>query len=124
MISRRYARGDVHPTPSLSLVVSSRRYSKSMKISFRIDTGADITVIPPVCVYRLLLESRGRLEIGDYDARRLHHETFIVDIALGSVTLRGVQVIASASGSALLGLDILNQMDLRLNGPKNTLSVY
>ncbi len=95
-----------------------------MKISFRIDTGADITVIPPVCVHRLLLESRGRLEIVDYDARRLHHESFIVDIALGTVTFRAVQVIASASGSALLGLDIINRLDLTLSGSTRTLILH
>jgi len=34
-----------------------------------------------------------------------------------------VEVIASDGGAALLGLDVLNQLNVNLNGPRKTLAV-
>ena len=88
-------------------------------VLFRIDTGADISAIPSIVLMQLELEPSGEREIQDYDSRSAISECYEVQIQFGRRDFGKIEVISTESGSAFLGLDILNQIKLTLDGPTN-----
>jgi predicted aspartyl protease len=93
-------------------------------LSSAIDTGADITIVPteylrqlnaPVVASGYLLSPWG----GRYSVK-----VYEVSIRVGGHDLYGVEVASEPSGrEVLLGRNVLNQLDLRLDGPNETVIV-
>ena len=83
-----------------------------------IDTGADATMIPGA-----LLAEAGCHYADQARLRGIHGEARVVNLYLAAVhvagvAIHGVRVLAgSDAGEAILGRDVLNQLELLLNGP-------
>ena len=123
MITLPYRTLEVQPTPCLFVSVVSPYGAAKHRILFRLDTGADLTAIPASSVHRLRLEPYDRRIVGDYDKRTTMMPTFRVHLRFGEFLFHDVEVVATESNSALLGLDILNQLKVTLDGRKKMLSV-
>ncbi len=89
----------------------------------RVDTGADMTVIPSDVLKELHAVEVADVIVADFDTGTSVYKTFSVNLRLGKLFFEEVEVIASDGGAALLGLDILNQLNVNLNGPRKTLAV-
>jgi hypothetical protein len=119
-----YQLANIQYAPFLPMRIGSRFSRKLLPITFNIDTGAEITVIPMRYTSLLSLDPRRELAIDDYNRRSTDHVSFVVDLYLGTQVFRSVEVISSAAGDALWGLDILNQLKLTLDGPKKSLILH
>lgn len=106
------------------MIVISTRTGAERKVVFRLDTGADMTVVPFHILDDLLSKPHGKVMIGDYDSHRVSTPFFLIHLRFGNLLFDGIPVAPSQSGSALLGLDILNQLKLTLDGPKKQLVVH
>ncbi|MBI5473143.1 MAG: retroviral-like aspartic protease family protein [Ignavibacteriae bacterium] len=94
------------------------------QIVFRIDTGADMTVVPRSVLIELKIGSRGHLLVADYDSRMVYSSYHVVTLLLGKHRFKDVEVIAAESDTAYLGLDVLNQLRLTHDGPNKTLILH
>lgn len=87
-----------------------------------IDTGADFTIIP-----RRILASVKAVQIGSgvlstqwKDRRSVN--IYEVDLRIGEITLSYIEVAGDTSSDELiLGRNVLNELDLRLDGPNHQL---
>jgi len=89
-----------------------------------IDTGADITLVPteylrqlnaPVVASGYLRSPWG----GRYGVR-----IYEISLRIGGYDLHGVEVASDPGGrEVLLGRNVLNQLDLRLDGPNEAVTV-
>ncbi|MBI5471192.1 MAG: hypothetical protein HY961_02470 [Ignavibacteriae bacterium] len=111
------------PAPILTLLVGSPFSIRRVPVKFRLDTGADITVIPWRYAEIVNLAPKGKIEVTDYDSNAVTHESFTANLFLGRFAFEGIEVITSVSNSALLALDVLNELNINLNGPQRTLSI-
>ncbi len=116
-------RSGTRPFPALDMTVQSPTTEAKLKIQFRVDTGADITVVPRTVIERLGITVEGEVLIADYDNRVKHYDIHLLDLLLGRVRFKNVEVIPSESESALIGLDVLDQLKVTLDGRKRLLSV-
>ncbi len=91
---------------------------------FRLDTGADITAIPFRVVVELGLEPFDERNIMGYDSHGVISQTYKAFFHFGNVPLGEIEVVATQSGSTLLGLDILSQLKLTLDGPNKSLIIF
>jgi hypothetical protein len=89
-----------------------------------VDTGAEMTVIPGILIPELGTKASDEVIITDYDNRSEEYSAHAVHLQLGHKLFRNVIVVPSASGAAFLGLDILNQLKLTLDGPKKSLIIH
>lgn len=82
----------------------------------KIDTGADITVIPIEWVRRLSLMPASVVWVQGYDGRPRGVYMYYVEIKLQNFEFPLVKVIASNRRDALIGRDILNKLKIELDG--------
>lgn len=89
-----------------------------------VDTGADATMLPID-----VLGAAGALFL---QSRRLFGvigpsqqvDTYLTTIQLGAHTIHGVHAVAVPVGSeAIIGRDVLNELEIKLNGPAHELWV-
>ena len=121
----RYKIGEAkQPSPFVRMRIVSPYQSIATDVLFRIDTGADISAIPSIVLMQLELEPSGEREIQDYDSRSAISECYEVQIQFGRRDFGKIEVISTESGSAFLGLDILNQIKLTLDGPNKSLIIH
>jgi len=81
-----------------------------------IDTGADYSVITPAIIQKLQPPRTGTLYIEGYEGKGNFVPLYQVDIEIHEWTFREVEVIVGDDDYVILGRDILNHFDLRLNG--------
>jgi hypothetical protein len=110
--------------PVLPLTILSPSANQKFEIEFRVDTGADMTVVPRSVLFHLNISTRGEVLIADYDSRTVHCPYHVVSLLLGERLFKDVEVIAADSDTAYLGLDILNQVKLTHDGPRRTLTLH
>jgi predicted aspartyl protease len=89
----------------------------------RVDTGADMTVMPSDILQKLQAVEVADVMVADFDTGVSVYKTYSINLRLGKLFFEEVEVIASDGGAALLGLDVLNQLNVNLNGPRKTLAV-
>jgi predicted aspartyl protease len=87
-----------------------------------VDTGADVTMIPTAILddagCRYSEKARLRGVVGEAVTVNLH----LAAVHVADQVVHGVSVIArKGSNEAILGRDVLNQLDLRLIGPAQEL---
>lgn len=83
-----------------------------------VDSGADATLLPIDA-----LNAAGAAYVGTRRMRGITGHTLTVDVyvtllQVGQHLVMGVRAVAQSAGSeAILGRDVLNQLELTLNGP-------
>lgn len=83
-----------------------------------IDTGADVTMLPSDTLRgaggRLVEEGRMRGITGEAEIVNLYS----IAVHIAGITIHGIRAAAMKKNSeAILGRDVLNQLELTLNGP-------
>lgn len=82
----------------------------------RIDSGADITVIPFTIMEKLNLRVAGSTYTSGYDDPGKSQLLFNCTLQLRSLKFSNIDVIAALTPHILIGLDILNTLHICLDG--------
>ncbi|MBV9103980.1 MAG: hypothetical protein JO060_10330 [Candidatus Eremiobacteraeota bacterium] len=111
------------PAPVLDVLLSSPESGANARIAevALVDTGADFSVIRCGIVRQLALPLRGQTPFSGVDGRLEKAFTWAVRIetAVGAWNIDMLEI----GWVTILGRDILNQLELRLDGPNNVLEV-
>lgn len=98
--------------------VSQIGAKKGKKVKAKIDTGADISVIPEDLRKELRLLPRGVIFArGAFDKEKTLRPSFFVTLSINRVFSFDLEVISSPRKYFLIGRDVLNQIVLYANGP-------
>jgi predicted aspartyl protease len=92
-------------------------HAEPVAIQAKIDTGADLTVIPLRLIEQLQLMPAGEIEVEGYDGRRATIPAYDVNLQIDQLNVTGLLVIGFAEDYVLLGRDVLNRLRLLLDGP-------
>ena len=76
-----------------------------------------MTCLPKSLVAALKCHRSGSIEVLDYSRRPKVHRTIFIDFSVAGKRIDGVEVLPVENDYGLLGRDIINQFDLRLDGP-------
>ncbi len=82
----------------------------------KLDTGADLTVIPETLVPQLGLRARGHVWAHGYDGTFSQHPVYYVRFTLQGYDLPVVRCIAADRHNVLAGRNILNKFVITLDG--------
>lgn len=82
----------------------------------KLDTGADITVIPPSLVDDLQLIPEMPIVMMSYDGIETERTAYFVDLEIAGHKLESVEAVAAPRDNVLLGRDVLNHFLITLNG--------
>ncbi len=109
------------PAPFIDIVVRHPKYSaQAAQIRAKIDTAADISVIPITLVAQLGLPIASKLIVKGYDNVPTPISTYSIFLEVANVRFNTLEVIVSSRSYVLLGRDVLNHFYIHLNGPKLT----
>jgi predicted aspartyl protease len=114
-----YSKDFTPPAPTLDIVLSTMATDLAVgPVEALVDTGADTTVVP--IDYLDHIRAPITMEMwarGKWGGRR-RVNLFLVDIHIGNSILPHVQVVGDEAGNeVILGRDVLNQLELLLDGP-------
>ncbi len=88
-----------------------------------LDTGADITVVPNWLPSRLRLVPVGDAFVVGIDGTSQHLIVYDLHLAIGQLSLQNVRVAVATITEFILGRNVINSLDLRLNGPQLVLEI-
>jgi predicted aspartyl protease len=89
----------------------------------KIDSGADISVVPDAWAAKLHLLPAGLIEVASFDGRIIDLPTYYVNISTNGFRFELVKVLSSQRTNALLGRDILNGLKITLDGKSLAIQV-
>ncbi len=118
-----YLKGDFPPVPVLeiSLAVSTTTHWYGPFIAI-VDSGADFTIVPALTLRPLNLIVERQAVIRSQWRDRHLVEIYNVDVQIGGLVFPNLEVAGDAnSDDFVLGRNILNYLDLRLDGPRQQL---
>lgn len=91
-----------------------------MRLLGKIDTGADVTVIPEALAVRLGLVVQRHTWAGSYDGAITRRPNYYVQIKIGDAVMRLVRCVGVNRTTVLLGRNVLNEFVVILDGPNLT----
>lgn len=90
----------------------------------KIDTGADLTVIPERIRKQLKLFPGGTIPCGGFSGDSDDYPTYYVDISIANTFLfKKIKVISLVRENVLLGRDVINQIELQADGRSQDFSL-
>jgi len=115
----------IPPVPILSdLIISSPLWRKKSKYLFgKIDSGADMTVIPESVVQELGLTPYSEMPVRGYEGSSVLKPTYLVNIIIEEYEFELLEVIASKRKQMLIGRDILNELTVFLKGKERLFEI-
>jgi len=112
------------PAPVLDVTIQSPHDPNlSTTVRTMIDAGSDITVVPDWLPTHLDLRPLREALIVGYDGSPRRVPVYRAHISIGQLRFRNVRIIATTTTECLLGRNVLNQLDIRLNGPQLVLEI-
>ena len=86
----------------------------------KLDSGADITVVPERMVTDLGMSSKGRIWTRSYDGSYSQRSLFYMRLTVEGFELPAVRCIATERSDVLLGRNVLNRFIITLDGKSLT----
>jgi hypothetical protein len=107
------------PVPVLNIELSFPDHARWQgPFTAIIDSGADFTIIPLAIVITFDPPVVGKANLVSQWQDRREVQVYQLDIQIGSVILPSIEVAGdTVSNEFILGRNVLNGFDLRLNGP-------
>ena len=93
---------------------------KSAVIRGKLDTGADVTVIPERLVGQLGINPKGRVWTRGYDGTYSQRSVYYIRLTVEGFDLAAVRCIATDRSDVLLGRNVLNRFIIALDGKNMT----
>lgn len=103
----------VHPVSS----------TESGPLRGKLDTGADVTVIPEQLVNQLGLTPKGNIWRCGYDGAYSQRMVYYVWVKVEGFQVTSVRCIATARADVLLGRNVLNRFFITLDGKRLTFAL-
>jgi predicted aspartyl protease len=91
---------------------------ESQDFAGKLDTGADMTVIPETLARQLALPPLGRIWARGFDGPGGPHFVYYVRFVVQGCLLPRVRCMSAQREDALLGRDVLNQFIITLDGKR------
>lgn len=104
------------PAPALKARLTKPLSNNSIELKAKLDTGADITVLPEHAVNELRLIPASRVSVSSLDGQEVFRYTYFIDIAFQKYKFPMIEVISARRRDALLGRDVLNMLKTSLDG--------
>ncbi|MBS7628333.1 retroviral-like aspartic protease [Candidatus Bathyarchaeota archaeon] len=104
------------PAPAIKVRFTKPLSDHSIELKAKLDTGADITVLPQHAINELRLMPASRVSILSFDGQEGLKYTYFVDLAFHDYKFSMVEVIGARRHDALLGRDVLNMLKTTLDG--------
>ena len=105
------------PAPLVNAIIRNPRVrDRLVNNPALIDIGASCSVVTPEIVSLLQPPRTGTIYIESYKGKGDFTALYRVDIEIHNWIFREVEVVVGDSHYAIIGRDILNHFDLRLNG--------
>lgn len=112
------------PAAVLDVIVSSAKGTRPReRLHALVDTGADISAIPSRLVNRLDLYAIAQIHLEGVEAQSILYATYAIRLQLLGHTIPRLEVVLTEHPFVILGRDVVNLFDLRLNGPEKQLEV-
>lgn len=90
----------------------------------KLDSGASMTVIPSSLVDQWKLIPIGTVIVRGYDGQVSTRPTYLVDLTIGNRRFTQVEVTLSPRTNVLLGRDVLNQLRITFDGPRQITEIH
>ncbi len=105
------------PVIAVKLASTDNENQKPRELNAISDSGADGTLIPLADLQMLGIPVARKARLRGITGNSVWRNVYVVSLHIGPMTLTGVRVIASPSGEAILGRNVLNQLRITLDGP-------
>lgn len=111
--------------PALTIGIGSPRSNVAQnEVTALVDTGADVTMIP----LSILRSSGGRVkekgQLRGILGEPVIVNRYLITVYVAGYAIRGIRAVALKDNrEAIIGRDVLNQLELTLNGPAQELWV-
>ncbi len=97
--------------------------AKSVPLQGKLDTGADVTVIPEQLVTQLCLTPKGNLWTRGYDGTYSQRPVYYVGMTIEGFLVASARCISTVRGNVLLGRNVLNRFLITLDGKGQTFAI-
>ncbi|MGC8850507.1 MAG: retroviral-like aspartic protease family protein [Candidatus Bathyarchaeia archaeon] len=111
------------PAPALKVKIAKPLSDSYVELQGKLDTGADMTVIPESAIDRVGIIPAGRVYVSSFKGEEAVEYTYFVDLSLLGYEFHMVEVIGARRRDALLGRDVLNAVKLTLDGKALNFSI-
>ncbi len=125
MLTFPYNQDENPPTPYIEAIISPSGKTDICALwQAKIDSGASLTVIPDNLVSQWNIQVRRKIRVRGYDGHASERYTYLVDILIGSRRFETVEVTCSKRINIFLGRDVLNQLRIMHDGPRQIVEIH
>ena len=100
---------------TIANVMQRRRHKKAPAL---LDTGSDITAIPRSLASEIQIYPIGQIRLEDVQAQTQMVLTYAVQLTIADLIIPRLEVILTGLDYVILGRDVLNRLNMLLNGPE------
>ncbi|HDJ89180.1 MAG TPA: hypothetical protein ENG40_00605 [Thermoprotei archaeon] len=104
------------PAPGLKVRLIKPLSNHFIDVFAKLDTGADITMIPQYVVDKLRLIPASRILVSTFNGYNKFKYTYFVDIIIHKYKFSMIETVSGRRQDALLGRDILNKLKIIFDG--------
>ena len=121
----RYSHNYYPPAPVIGVtLVSAAESLRVGPLNALADSGADGTIVPLSYLDEIHAPSTVEMTIRSQWGESHQVLLYLVDVQIGDLTIPGIEVVGDEiSNEIVIGRDILNRLQVLLDGPKETTQV-